>query len=464
MTRTLTIWASLIVLSGFSVASCATPSYPIQASSSAAAPSATTPAPAPAPSTPSSMPDSPPPNAAAATPPVDSQPLPPVPSNQPPQSPAQSAVPPDYTPPAAAAPAETQEPTATAPPPAVHYRTIPERTVAGGRVVAAKGMYRDYTVLPKDHVDAIARYLQTTRKVLVQANHLKAPYNLQPGQHLKVPVAKAYEVQTGDTMTDVAKRFGVSVGELSDLNDLSVHARLHSGDLLALPDGFHDHGPTHIAATSVAERPTPVWQPPAPRRQPPVQEASGAPYVPSPDALAAAQRLAATRPSQPPGYSAERPAGNPPSPSVEAPEMSGVTQLAVASAGRGRFTWPVRGEIISPFGVKGVGRRNDGIDIRSPQGTSVQAAAAGDVVYAGDQVPGFGNLVLVKHSDGWVTAYAHLQTISVSMRQAVVQGQTLGSVGSTGGVSEPQLHFEIRYAPTPAEKARPVDPLLVLPK
>ena len=144
--------------------------------------------------------------------------------------------------------------------------------------------------------------------------------------------------------------------------------------------------------------------------------------------------------------------------------MSGVTQLAVASAGRGRFTWPVRGEIISPFGVKGVGRRNDGIDIRSPQGTSVQAAAAGDVVYAGDQVPGFGNLVLVKHSDGWVTAYAHLQTISVSMRQAVVQGQTLGSVGSTGGVSEPQLHFEIRYAPTPAEKARPVDPLLVLPK
>jgi murein DD-endopeptidase MepM/ murein hydrolase activator NlpD len=124
----------------------------------------------------------------------------------------------------------------------------------------------------------------------------------------------------------------------------------------------------------------------------------------------------------------------------------------------------VRGEIISPFGVKGVGRRNDGIDIRVPEGLAVHAAAAGDVVYAGNQVPGFGNLVLVKHADGWVTAYAHLQTIAVTMRQSVTQGDTLGVVGTTGGVSEPQLHFEIRYAPTPAEKARPVDPLLVLPK
>ena len=74
------------------------------------------------------------------------------------------------------------------------------------------------------------------------------------------------------------------------------------------------------------------------------------------------------------------------------------------------------------------------------------------------------NLVLVKHDGGWVSAYAHLDSIAVAMRQSVVQGDTLGVVGSTGGVAEPQLHFEIRYAPTPAEKARPVDPQLVLPK
>ncbi|MGI9170708.1 MAG: peptidoglycan DD-metalloendopeptidase family protein, partial [Caulobacteraceae bacterium] len=198
----------------------------------------------------------------------------------------------------------------------------------------------------------------------------------------------------------------------------------------------------------------------------------GAPYVPSPAALAAAQRLAVTRSYGPPTYVPGRPSPNVaaaasrPYQSVAPTPQAAPTAspAAVIGAARGRFVWPARGDIISPFGVKGVGRRNDGVDIRSAQGTVVRAAAAGNVVYAGDQVPGFGNLVLVKHADGWVTAYAHLDKISVQMRQSVAQGQELGQVGSTGGVLEPQLHFEVRYAPTPADKARPVDPLLVLPK
>ena len=421
---------------------------------------------------------------------IDSQPLPPVSqpaaetstslSPTPPPSPAQKALPPGYTPPAVE-PVETSQPASASTPPAVRYHTTPERVVAGGRVVAARGMFRDYVVQPKDHVDAIARDLQTTRKILVQANHLKEPYALKPGQHLKVPVAKAYEVQSGDTMAEVAKRFGVSLGELSDLNNLSSRARLHPGDMLALPDGFHDHGPTRIAGTEVAERSSGprLVQPPA--RQPSAaltptpsttpgpntsQAAGGAPYVPSPEALAAAQRLTTTRSYGPPSYTQGRATvvQSPPVSSAPSPEPNPAAQLSVATAGRGRFIWPVRGEIISPFGVKGVGRRNDGIDIRAPEGLTVHAAAAGEVVYAGNQVPGFGNLVLVKHADGWVSAYAHLESIAVAMRQSVVQGDTLGVVGTTGGVAEPQLHFEIRYAPTPAEKARPVDPQLVLPK
>jgi murein DD-endopeptidase MepM/ murein hydrolase activator NlpD len=347
--------------------------------------------------------------------------------------------------------------------------------VAGGPVVAAHGMYRDYVVQPKDHVDAIARDLRTTRKVLIEANHLKAPYALKPGEHLKVPVAKAYEVQAGDTMIEIAKRFGVGVGELSDLNDLPVKAKLRPGDAVALPDGYHDHGPTRLPGVQIAER-TPgsiaaprTYAPPPRRPSPSDVDDEGAPYTPSPEALAAAQRLAAERSYNAPASStpttvAPRPApyaSAQPSGPAQPPTSS---QLAVASAGRGRFIWPVRGDIISQFGLKGLGRRNDGIDLRSPQGSDVHAAAAGDVVYAGDQVPGFGNLVLVKHADGWVTAYAHLQSISVQMRQTVMQGQILGEVGSTGGVAEPELHFEMRYAATPSEKAKPVDPLLVLPK
>jgi murein DD-endopeptidase MepM/ murein hydrolase activator NlpD len=94
----------------------------------------------------------------------------------------------------------------------------------------------------------------------------------------------------------------------------------------------------------------------------------------------------------------------------------------------------------------------------------VRSAAEGDVVYAGDQVPGFGNLVLIKHADGWVSAYGHLSKITVRMQQRVTQGQEVGQAGATGGVAEPQLHFEIRYASSPLERAKPIDPKLVLPK
>ncbi|HQR90829.1 MAG TPA: M23 family metallopeptidase, partial [Caulobacter sp.] len=110
------------------------------------------------------------------------------------------------------------------------------------------------------------------------------------------------------------------------------------------------------------------------------------------------------------------------------------------------------------------GQRNDGVNIRANAGAPVVSAADGEIAYAGNQVPTFGNLVLVKHADGWVTAYAHLGSTDVKMRQQVSKGQQLGTVGSTGGVNEPQLHFEMRYAPTVKDKARPVDPALVLPR
>ena len=135
------------------------------------------------------------------------------------------------------------------------------------------------------------------------------------------------------------------------------------------------------------------------------------------------------------------------------------------AAGRGRFTWPVKGATIGGFGPRGPGgQRSDGLNIRAAAGDPVRAAAAGEVVYAGDQVPEFGNLVLIKHADGWVTAYGHLGRVDVRMQQKVSQGQQIGQAGTTGGVTEPQLHFEVRYAPSPKDKARPIDPSLVLPR
>jgi murein DD-endopeptidase MepM/ murein hydrolase activator NlpD len=140
-----------------------------------------------------------------------------------------------------------------------------------------------------------------------------------------------------------------------------------------------------------------------------------------------------------------------------------LSETQIAALAHNRFIWPVRGDIINGFGSKGLGVRNDGVDLRSPEGSAVHAAAPGEVVYAGNQIPGYGNLVLIQHADGWVTAYAHLSRMSVQMRQHVDQGQEVGQVGATGGVSEPQLHFEIRYKGNAGETARPIDPMLVLP-
>ncbi len=108
------------------------------------------------------------------------------------------------------------------------------------------------------------------------------------------------------------------------------------------------------------------------------------------------------------------------------------------------FQWPLRGQIVSEFGAKTGGLHNDGINIAATQGAAVRASEAGVVVYAGNEVRGFGNLLLIRHADGWMTAYAHVDEMLVKRDEQVRRGQTIAKVGRTGNVTTPQLHFEIR--------------------
>jgi murein DD-endopeptidase MepM/ murein hydrolase activator NlpD len=198
--------------------------------------------------------------------------------------------------------------------------------------------------------------------------------------------------------------------------------------------------------------------PAKPQPQPNRSTAAGLrPPLPATTGTPASSPTSTTLTASTASTTAATPAG-PPTPAAGYPNAS-----EVAALGRGKFVWPVKGDVLSGFNPKRTDLGNDGLNIEAQAGTSVRAAAAGYVVYTGDY-PGFGNLVLVKHPDGWVTAYGHLQSIEVHMRDHVAQGQELGQVGHTGGVTLPQLHFEIRYAPSPKEKARPVDPDLVLPQ
>jgi murein DD-endopeptidase MepM/ murein hydrolase activator NlpD len=309
---------------------------------------------------------------------------------------------------------------------------------AAGRVETEPGRGGSYKVRKGDTLAGVADKLGVSVAELKRANHLKGNH-IRPGQHLKGghggPPVRVYVAASGDTLAGVAERFGVSVKALKAANGMKKRANtIHGGQRLRLPGGARDHGALERATVGYP-RPVEPRGEELPGRPQPYQPGGAVPRIVPPVA------------GQP---------GAAPAP--------GPTDAQISQMGRGRFVWPLTGELVSDFGpVGGGGQKNDGVNIRAQAGAPVRSAADGDVVYAGDQVPGFGNLVLIKHADGWVTAYGHLGRIDVKNQQKVTQGQQIGQAGQTGGVSEPQLHFEVRYAPNPLERARPVDPKLVLP-
>ena len=466
---------ALIALATGALGACSTtdsdalrPSYPVRASETTPPPPAAAPAPAPAPTpAPSEAPAT-----AAPAAPVEERPLAPL------------ARPPAATPAPAPVAAPPPRP---APPPAPAFRTVTTRSVTG-KVIEVEGPAATYEVKKGDNLEKIARKLDTTVDQLRDDNDLGKRKAIQPGQTLKGPrtTAHAYVTSQGDTLYSIAKRFGVSADALRDENDLPRNASLRTGLKIRLPEGYSDRGPlttttrVPVAAPPPVASPPPTYSAPAPQPAPPRSSLGPAPYTPAPTTPTPRPYTPPPRAYVPPPQSASpSPYATPPRaytppprayvPPAGAPAGGPMTSAAPSDAqiselGRGRFVWPLQGSIISDFGPKAPGQRNDGINIGAQLGASIRAAAAGDVVYAGDQVPGFGNLVLIKHADGWVTAYGHLSRVIVKMQQKVVQGQEIGQAGATGGVAEPQLHFEVRYASTPLERAKPVDPKLVLPK
>jgi murein DD-endopeptidase MepM/ murein hydrolase activator NlpD len=147
-------------------------------------------------------------------------------------------------------------------------------------------------------------------------------------------------------------------------------------------------------------------------------------------------------------------------PPTEAPSTARVATAAVepaetsGSAGAPAFRWPVRGRVITSFGPKANGQQSDGIDLAVPEGTAVRAAEDGVVAYAGNELKGYGNLILIRHGNGFVTAYAHASEIMVKRNDTVRRGQVIAKSGQTGNVTSPQLHFEIRKGSSPVDPAQ----------
>ncbi len=322
---------------------------------------------------------------------------------------------------------------------------------AQGRIVNEPGHAASYRVKRGDTLNKIAARLDTSADDLRRDNHVRGNA-LRPGQILHGPRtagSTSYMAASGDTLAGVAARLGVSVEALKSANDMGSRTVLRGGQKLRLPAGVRDN-------TAAPTRPEGRY----PRPALPGRDDTALPSRPIPYSGIPSAPIQTQRPYVPPaGSAAQGPAATP----TQGPAPS---DAQIAQLGKGRFQWPLKGDLLSDFGAKPGGQRNDGVNIQAAAGAPVRSAADGDVVYAGDQVPGFGNLVLIKHADGWVTAYGHLGHVDVKMQQKVTQGQQIGQAGTTGGVTEPQLHFEVRYAPNPlaGDRARPVDPKLVLPK
>ena len=294
------------------------------------------------------------------------------------------------------------------------------------------------TVGQGDTLESLSRRYGVPAHAIMQANAINAPAGIRAGQRLVIPrynqagVAPSgssaprttaaavtesgtHVIAPGETLTGIARHYQVPLKELAKANSIEPHAQVKMGDRLVIPG--RASSPARTAAV--------------PRPAQPIAQPKAAP--------APAQKVAAAETPQ---------TARALTPASETPEDAEATKTASATPS---FRWPVRGRIITGFGPKPNGQQNDGINLAVPEGTPVKAAEDGVVAYAGNELKGYGNLVLVRHSNGFVTAYAHASELLVKRGDQIKRGQVIARAGQTGTVTSPQLHFEIRKGSAPVD-------------
>jgi murein DD-endopeptidase MepM/ murein hydrolase activator NlpD len=253
-----------------------------------------------------------------------------------------------------------------------------------------------------------------------------------PGSGAAAGSVPTYVVSPRDTVDSIAQRYGVSPRTIIERNKLQEPYRIQPGQTLEVPGArvVEPSSPppaeTRTATASPSGPPAPVTRetlapPPGTTQGEPPNPARPAPGEPTP--LSPLVSVPATPPSGPPP----------------------------------RFEWPVRGRIVQAYGTQG-GQKNDGIDIATEKGAPVKAADGGTVAYAGNEVRGMGNLLLISHANGYITAYGYNDELLVKKGDAVRKGQVIAKAGTSGGAADPRVHFEVRHS------GKTIDPASVLPQ
>jgi murein DD-endopeptidase MepM/ murein hydrolase activator NlpD len=302
------------------------------------------------------------------------------------------------------------------------------------------------TVAAGDTVDSIARRYGVPASVITQANGISAPATIRPGQRLVIPrynqsraataappatrpatptpapAAAAgpagnpgvHVVAPGDTLSRISRLYHKGVNEIAKANNIQPTATLNVGDRLVIPGVQASAAKPNAPAVGAQAKPAPSA---ALKEAEPVQSASV--VTPAPDTL-----------------------------------DKDAAKLAEGTGALPKFRWPANGRVIAGYGPTTNGQQNDGINIALPENTPVKAAEDGVVAYAGNELKGYGNLVLVRHPNGYVTAYAHAKELLVKRGDQVKRGQVIARSGQTGNVNAPQLHFEIRKGASPLDPTR----------
>ncbi|MEJ0012631.1 MAG: peptidoglycan DD-metalloendopeptidase family protein [Bauldia sp.] len=278
-----------------------------------------------------------------------------------------------------------------------------------------------------------------------------APAMVKPAPQVFAAGSSTYTVQPGETLFGVARKANMTPVELASLNGINTDTQLQVGQTLRLK------GSVAIAQNT---KPTILGAPAKPLGQLVINKDNGTSTaiatnepkirLTSPADSAETGQLVANAPKIPAVPALPEATPSP----TDAKATADIDDAADAASSDGKsFRWPVRGRIISGFGAKPNGEKNDGINLAVPEGTSVKAVETGTVIYAGNELAGYGNLVLIRHADGWVSAYAHNKDILVKRGDTVRRGQTIAHAGMSGSVTAPQVHFELRKG------AKPVNPL-----
>ncbi len=386
-----------------------------------------------------------------------------------------------------------QEPTNSVPPSARALAVtrgsapMPPASTPPPQPLAARG--QQIEVQPGDTLFGLSRRHNVMISDLMSANDLKSP-NLKPGQKLYLPVGagsrtatpsikperalpgrnaaatsapaaegEAYTVKPGDSLYNIAARHKVKVTELQRLNAITDARTVKPGTVLRIPGGQAAALPSATLEPTAAPESPAKADPATPRlaasRVPVAAPLNPAPASPGLKVLNGdgTRHAAATDKKT----MTDTPASPAATTTVAAAPVAASPAPAAASAA-GKLRWPVKGRVVQGYGARADGTHNDGVDIAVPAGADVHAAEAGVVAYAGSEVKTYGNLVLLRHDSGLVTAYAYNDKLLVQRGDRVKRGQPIAKAGNSGAADQPQLHFEVRVG------SKPVDPIGYLEK